>query len=110
MSSYKCIRSFKSAGKGSFFYYGEKIAELTYKAMSSLEKRNFEEIVPQKEKIIEDSDSSNYDSSFTDFETLNILDDETPQSNFDIPDTSSFNSDFDFGGGNSGGGGATGDW
>jgi hypothetical protein len=106
--TYKCIRSFKSAGKGSFFYYGEKIAELTYKALSQLEKWNFEEIVPQKEKIIEDSDLTNSDSPFTDFETLHILDNETPQSNFDIdtPDTSNL----DFGGGDTGGGGATGDY
>jgi hypothetical protein len=100
MSNYKCTHGFKSVS-GRTFTNGQKISDSEYNRVSSLERRNFQEIKETR------SDSSRSSSS-----------DPNSFANFNVPSfdfggsSSSSNSgnDTSFGGGSFGGGGASGDW
>lgn len=106
---YKCIRSFK-AKDGKSYYYGEKISESRYNLLTVGEARNFQKIeeqIPQKKN----------DAVALDMPT-EIFSGIVPDSIIDMAiDSVNSHDDFidstpnvDYGGGDSGGGGATGDW
>jgi uncharacterized membrane protein YgcG len=109
---YKCIRSFKAID-GSQFYYGEKISSMVYWTLRQQDQRNFQK-VEEEEPVIPKREST--DSYFN--TTLYSVPDfpDTPQSNsnFEIDTGGSQDSDssrtIDYGGGDSGGAGATGDY
>ena len=105
MSDYICNQSFK-AKDGKFYSYGEKIHEARFKLLSNFEQRKFS----KAEKV------NSYSPKATD-DSFDFLD--SQKSNYDVPttdwDSTSFNcndtnQDFDFGGGDSGGAGASGDY
>ena len=101
--TYRCNKSFK-CWDGKFYYYGEKINDSHYALLTDLEKRNFSKIE------IEETSFQYPESSLTVFP-------DTQQSNFDTPSFGmDFNSDstndssFDYGSGDTGGAGSSGDY
>jgi uncharacterized membrane protein YgcG len=107
---YKCIRSFKALN-GSQFYYGEKISSMVYWTLRSADQRNFDKI-EETEPVIPKRESTDSYFNNTLYSSPDFTD--TSQSNYDFgssndssPDSSS---SADYGGGDSGGAGASGEY
>jgi len=101
MSIYKCVNSFLSS-KGKRFAYGHRIEQIEFNTLSNYEQRNFTKeagYTPSySSPSSNDSDSSINLGSMLDFGSSSF-------------DSGSSSNDFGgFGGGDSGGAGAGGDW
>lgn len=107
MSDYKCINPFFSHS-GKQYYYGNKISQSQYLILPPSEQRNFIQDYEDEGRV---SSGSNYDTSSSDTSWLYNID-TSPSSDYSSGSDSGSDSssNFDFGGGDTGGGGVSGDW
>jgi len=109
--TYKCIRSFKALN-GSQFYYGEKISSMVYWTLRQQDQKNFDKIEEEVEPVIPKRESTDSYFNSTLYSTPDFTD--SSQSNYDFGSSNNSSSDsspsVDYGGGDSGGAGSSGDY
>jgi uncharacterized membrane protein YgcG len=106
MSDYKCINPFLS-NSGKSYKYGSEINYNVYYHLLPSERVNFTRIIQDQSPDLSSPSNDDSSSLFSSF-----LNSDTSDSSLDFGSDSSSSSDsgFDFGGGDTGGGGVSGDW